>query len=355
MKNKFKRAVVVCVLALPLAAVAAEQNPFQSLVSALGKLAPANTGQQAEPQSPEGASSDGKLSGADADILRLFEIQAVHFERGNQAQWESIDGPYFCSRIINDGWLKQQNNDLQMALDKGDYGAARAVSESTASYISYCAVFRYKYEQGARDVRAPMDPSFLNYSMANWAEMVGTKLVLSLKYARAGSIVHVQDSVEQKTAARAKAFLLYAKSHNSSNADAGLKVLSDLYDVAKASGNIALSGSAVSLVEKFNSNKFGFEQKYLGKTIETYGSILTISGSKQYASVAILGNTKLSKDELGFQHRIECIATSPESMSKVADLERGKKVKVRGVFDHDTRFNMMAESQINLSGCEILQ
>lgn len=163
--------------------------------------------------------------------------------------------------------------------------------------------------------------------------------------------------MEQKTVARAKALLQYAEAKGSPNAAATLKVLSDLFDVKKAKASVSadLSGSAVSLVEKFTSNQFGFEQKYLGKTIETYGSVLTISGSKKYASVAILGNAKLSMDDLGFQHRIECIVTSPESMSKARDLQKGKKVRVRGVFDHDTRFNMMAESQINLSGCEILQ
>jgi hypothetical protein len=148
---------------------------------------------------------------------------------------------------------------------------------------------------------------------------------------------------------------VYAKSNGAPDAESALNVLQEtLGKEAKAENTSSLTGSAESIVENFNSNKFGFEQKYLGKTIQVHGTILTIEGSGQYANVRILGNKKLSRDELGFQHEISCIITSPKSMSRASDLAAGRNVTVRGVFDHDQHFNMMAGAQVNLSGCEIL-
>lgn len=181
-KFKFMCALVVCVSGLPIAAPAAEQNPLQSLVNALGKLAPANTNtNQAGPQSAEGSSSTNKFSGEDAEILRLLQVQGDDFLK---------DGVGLLCRgnDFNAEWLKQENKDIQMALDKGDYGAARVTSDVGASYIAGCAFSRYK---SSSEPLYFMDQSFLNYSLANWAEMVGTKMVLGRKYAKADAVVYV--------------------------------------------------------------------------------------------------------------------------------------------------------------------
>lgn len=328
-----KSIVAVALVFLGISPATAEQNPLQSLVNALGNLAQsaANGGSAANESAPN---SDDKSGMIDSSIIGLFEIQS------NRA---FID-PRDCK-----GLIEVQNKTLKSELGRGDYLIASGTAESAAGTVAACAVQRYKGKFQNR-----FDRDLLNLSVAEWAAMIGQRIVTSLQ-AKKSNRKDLRNTIDSKSASRAKEFLVYAKSNGVSNADAALKALEEILGKeVKVESSASLTGSAESIVEKFNSNTFGFEQKYLGKTIQANGSILTIEGSGRYVNVRILGNKKLSRDEIGFQHEISCIITSSKSMSKAADLTKGRNVTVRGVFDHDQHFNMMADGQVNLSGCEIL-
>lgn len=322
------------ILFLGISSATAEQNPLQSLFNALGNLGQANAN-SVNTINESAPVSNGPEGAPDAGIMSLLEIQSPgRFVKLNLCK-DMMDG---------------NNKTLRSDLERGDYLAASMTAEAGARVVAKCAVGRYKN----RSTLWPMDHDLLSLSLAEWAAMAGQKIVISLQ-AKKFNGKDIRNTIDNKNASRAKDLLVYAKSNGVSSADAALSVLEEtMGKEAKAESTANLIGSAESIVEKFNSNRFGFEQKYLGKTIQVHGSVLMVGGSGEYANVRILGNKKLSRDELGFQHQISCIITSPKYMSKATDLAAGKTVTVRGVFDHDQHYNMMAGAQVNLSGCEIL-
>lgn len=175
--------------------------------------------------------------------------------------------------------------------------------------------------------KGPFHEKISDYTLAQWASKIAPFLVTSLDAKRASG-VDIRNPQDETMAKQARELLSYARA-NGINVDGYLAKLDSVTNLAsKASGEVALLGSVESVVSAFNANSFGFKKKFLGKTIEVTGKVRSVHGGNEYVSISFLGNTKKSKDEVGFQDMLECIITSEPSMSKAANLRVGDKIKV---------------------------
>ncbi|PIX87301.1 MAG: hypothetical protein COZ31_11115 [Nitrospirae bacterium CG_4_10_14_3_um_filter_44_29] len=319
-------------------ALAADANPFGSLFKSLVNIA--NAAQQTDTSVDVLPQESAAIS--DKQIMADLLTQA-----GGKFDTHIRIGEDFRRGKGFDESIKRQDLEIHAALDSGNYSRAAMLSEILASSIA-----RFAYEKYTPQSEVSQ---FNELSLADLTAMVGANLTLSLQ-AKKSSGTDIRNTIDQKTAARARSFLAYALANGIAEAGNTLNNLNKTIGTeAKASNGSALSGSAEMIVEKFNGNRLGFDQKYLGKTITASGIVLNIVGDSSHVTVRILGNKKKSNDERGFNDEIACVITAPQFIAKAGDLEKGKSVKVRGVYDHDTHDNMMAGSQINLSGCEILK
>lgn len=330
MKRFVTASTLLMAIGSSFSAHAADPNPLGALFNALGSIG-----------NPTGKTTGTSSSVSEEQIMTDLRTQA------------GSHGPTLTRYVLR-AQIERTDQSIQAALDSGNYSQAARLSYVAAETFANVELQRIKFQNEQRG-RFFADDESNSLSLADFAAMVGTRLVISLQ-AKKSSGMDIRNTIDQKTLTRANNFLSYAQAQGVPVASDTLTSLSALIGTeTKASSESALSGSAEMIVEKYNGNRFGFDQKYLGKTITASGTVLSTRGNNSYAAISLLGNKKKSQDERGYNDEIACIITDPKSMTKAGDLTTGKNIKVRGVYDHDTHFNMMAGSQVNLSGCEILK
>lgn len=263
----------------------------------------------------------------DGQLKKLLQVESV-----------AIASPFSCTqRGIDLLW-----NSVNGYVARADYRNAMASGELGASTLAYCAI--YKMENG------PLSGDIPDFSLSEWSAQVGSMLTISIMGMQKSGFMESEKS--RKMAERAISFLTYSKQNGTPGMEKSISTLrNSIGTTAPSSEKPSISASAEALVTKFTNNSFGFDQQYMGKTIEAVGTVRNISGSRDNALVTLLGNKKKSKDDLGWQDEIACVVSDPKALQAAAELEKGKTYKVRGIYKNKGALGL----QITLSNCEILK
>ncbi|MBN8947130.1 MAG: hypothetical protein J0I74_08465 [Rhodanobacter sp.] len=99
----------------------------------------------------------------------------------------------------------------------------------------------------------------------------------------------------------------------------------------------AVPMEASEAVKAYNGNTFGFKAKYNGKTLKVSGKIQLINGDTKQATVTLLGYMPPNPDNQGYQHQVRCEVMDQGALSRVMDLQVGKRVTVMGLFKPDSQ------------------
>lgn len=240
--------------------------------------------------------------------------------------------------------LRFSENHFNSAVRAGNRQETAYTGKSNAKRHAQCA--RLAYEGKPIASRSPA-----NLSFAGWVSVVGIYLANYALYADYGN-----EEERFRSAQRAKAYLEFSIANGE---PVGKDFLADLDKkyfaksvIADTSGTPALSGSAESLVTQYLGNKFAFKRQHAGKLMQVMGTISSISGDG--SQVSLLGNTKLSRDERGFQHYVYCKLADEAAIDKVSMLREGQSKKVRGIFDPDASVGLMSGLFV-LKDCRIYQ
>lgn len=240
--------------------------------------------------------------------------------------------------------IKKAVHDTNSALELGDLSKALGQSKISLGMIGGC------YAEGKEYPRLVGET--INYPLSTWANLIGGQLAIGLSLeAKMGD--RLQDSVHKKNIENTKVLLSFANAQNENGAAEMLAELNKAVGSAQdptASTQSALIGTVESIVSQYSKNSFGFDQKYVGKTITVTGQIDHILGSTDHVSIDMIGTPGKDKNQIGEEDKVSFNITDPAQMSKVSSLEVGKRVKIRGVYQKQPY-----SSQVSLVSCEILK
>lgn len=106
-----------------------------------------------------------------------------------------------------------------------------------------------------------------------------------------------------------------------------------------ANDSDAANGTTIPLTAKeavtgFKSNAFAFKSRYAGKMLEISGPIQSIGDSGSGgATVTLVGYKPANMDNQGFQDLVRCDVSAPPALVRVAELKKGEKATVVGVYE----------------------
>lgn len=292
------------------------------------------------------AIGDSALASAgitDEEIKQLLQIQggAAKGMLSTEYTGDVATGSFNWAECTQQGMDKYLWKPVNEKIAQADYGAAMVACEMGASTMAACAL--RKLENHKWSAHTP------NFTLPEWAAQIGSMLTFERINMQNRGFMETDKS--RKTAERAMTFLVYAQQNGASGAEKSLAMLKDAIGIGPSTDKPAISATAEALVAKFTNNSFGFDQQYIGKTIEAVGTVRNISGSRDKALVTLLGNKKKSKDDLGWQDEITCVVSDQKALQAAAELEKGKTYKVRGIYKNKGATGL----QITLSNCEILK
>jgi hypothetical protein len=121
-------------------------------------------------------------------------------------------------------------------------------------------------------------------------------------------------------------------------------------------GNSARSTfSSAEIVKQFQDNRSVFHNNYRGKVLQVSGSVWTFYKRQENPpgiNVMLSGMTRKNPNDDQDSDNVCCETTAPKAISSAADLELGKNIVVRGLYDPNLRANGV-ESQIILHDCQL--
>lgn len=335
MKKKLKFAVLCALLSLSASAVAAG-DPFGALLGGIGSIAKTIV----QPQVPAGVetlpeeqaqAAPAPVNTSESNIERVIDIVAD-------------GGLNNCDRSA----LDEADVSTRRQLDAGDGQKAAFEALYSAQSLAACRIFAKKFP-GSRTSRMYGLPPV---PLQTWAGVVGRMLTMSLTLdQKLGS--GLQDGVHKKRIEHARTLLTYASSRGEPNAAGDLRQLEKVTvsnQPAGVSSQAALTGSVEQIVAAYKKNSFGFDQKYLNKTIIVSGPVRTISGVPgRSVRISMLGTPGKDPDLIGWDDSVACVITSKGGMDKAADVGQGDRIKMRGVYRQHND-----SPQVVLADCEIL-
>lgn len=325
--------ILFAIANLPGAAVAAGDT-FGSLLSGIGNIAKTIV----QPQAPAGVdtipteqAAPAAVNTSDANVERVIDIVA--------------NGGLGLGSLCRATDLNEADADVRRNLDAGDAQNAALAALFKAQSLAGCRNHANKFPtiSERRLVEVPLH---------TWAGVIGRMLTMSLTLdQKLGS--GLQDSIHKKRIEHTRTLLTYASSHGEPSAMGDLKQLEKVAFANQSAGvssQSALTGSVEQVVAAFNKNSFGFDQKYLNKTIIVSGPIRTISGTPgRQVRISMLGTPGKDPDLIGWSDSVACIITSKAGMDKAVELGKGDRIKVRGVYRQHND-----SPQVVLASCEVL-
>lgn len=299
------------------------------LFNALNSLANGNSTAHASPS----ISSAQNVAGS-ADVVQMLEVDHPGEALVDLRDACTIEG------------LKLRENYFNSAVSEGDRVKAAGLARSWNREYALCA--RLVHE--GKKFLGYSDKTPANYSFSKWVMIAGSYLANYVLISDTGS------DVELHAAERAKAYLEFADANgelaDKSILDALNKKFFEKPKVADTLGSPKLAGTAVSLVSQYLGNRLAFKQKYTGALLEASGAIGQISDDG--GEVRLIGNTKLSRDEIGFQHYVYCTTADGSEIRNILNYRVGQKMKVRGIFDPEVPAAQMFKGLLVLRGCRIV-
>jgi hypothetical protein len=191
----------------------------------------------------------------------------------------------------------------------------------------------------------PMAP----LSFAEWVGLTGANL------ARYALYMDGDTEEQRRSAQRARAYLDFAANQGVPAGPLKAQLEEKYFARARpATGPMpaaVVTGSAESLVARYQENKFSFKRQHNGKMIQVTGKVDTISSDGM--NISILAAPKVAPDNRGFQHFVHCKLADEAAADKVASLREGKAATVRGVFAPDERVAGLMTGLFTLKGCQI--
>jgi len=334
--------ILFAVANLPGAAVAAG-DPFGALIGGLSGIAK----NLAQPQSQ---------APAGVDTIPAEQAQAapapVNTSESNIGRVIDIVGGGGVNEC-GPGDLDEPDVGTRRQLDAGDGQKAAFEALYSAQKLAACRINAKKgFPKRSHLITRQQRQEIQDVPLQKWASVIGRMLTMSLTLdQKLGS--SLQDSIHKKRIEHARTLLTYASSHGEPNAMGDLKQLENVAfasQPAAVSSQAVLTGSVEQVVAAYKKNRFGFDQKYLDKTIIVTGSIKTISGTPgRQVRISMLGTPGKDPDLIGWDDLVACVITSKSGMDKASELGVGDRIKMRGVY---RRHN--DSPQVILSSCDIL-
>lgn len=121
-------------------------------------------------------------------------------------------------------------------------------------------------------------------------------------------------------------------------------------------GNMArLAFSSTEIVKQFQDNRSAFHNNYRGKVLQVSGSVWTFYRRQEDPpgiDIVLSGMVRTNRDDDQDSDNVCCETTDPKAILSAADLELGKNIVIRGLYDPGLRSNGL-ESRIILHDCRL--
>jgi uncharacterized protein (DUF1330 family) len=212
---------------------------------------------------------------------------------------------------------------LEADFQLGNYVNASSGYLMAAKNLAQCAVGPV----GSRNVkRIPLSQAI---------NETGITLAMSVIADKAGGLVTQQTKINAKNAFT----LLNANKTANEELIRNLKETGLVGDAAPTTVSNAkpVHMTAMDAVRAFKNNQFAFKSKYGGKILTISGTIQSITGSGQRASITLVGYKQADRKNQGFQDVVSCEVRDQAALSKVMNLKNGEATKVTGLFEPATQ------------------
>lgn len=121
-------------------------------------------------------------------------------------------------------------------------------------------------------------------------------------------------------------------------------------------GNVAhFLFSSAEIVKQFQDDRSAFHNNYKGKVLQVSGSVWTFYRRQEDPpgiNIMLSGLSRRNPDDDQDSDNVCCETTTPKAISSAADLELGKNIVVRGLYDPSLRTSG-PEHQIVLHDCHL--